>query len=62
MFGAAILLAGLAILGSPSGAQEKSSGQLTLQVIVVDLVISRRAAAALRAGAGRAQAIKPRQI
>ncbi|HXE35975.1 MAG TPA: FG-GAP-like repeat-containing protein [Verrucomicrobiae bacterium] len=36
VFAAAILLAGLAILGSPSRAQEKSSGQLTLQVIVVD--------------------------
>jgi tetratricopeptide (TPR) repeat protein len=36
MFAVAISLAGLAILGSPSRAQEKSSGQLTLQVIVVD--------------------------
>jgi tetratricopeptide (TPR) repeat protein len=36
IFVAAILLAGMAILGSPSGAQETSSGQLNLQVIVVD--------------------------
>ena len=36
LFAAAILLAGLAILGSPSRAQEESSGQLTLQIIVVD--------------------------
>jgi parvulin-like peptidyl-prolyl isomerase len=36
VFAAAISLAGLAILGSPSRAQEQSSGQLTLQVIVVD--------------------------